>query len=183
MTCLLLFWEFFKIGFFAVGGGAATIPFLAELVGKYDWFTSDQLVDFIAISESTPGPIGVNMATFAGYRAAGPLGGIVATAGLVLPSIIIVTIIAKFLASFSENKTVRAVFYGIRPAVAALIASAFLGIAKIVFLNPNESLGFNIALVVLFAAFFALMQIKKLKNLHPVVWIAAAAAVGIIAKL
>lgn len=187
MTYLILFWEFFKIGLFSIGGGAATIPFLAELPNRFDWFTTEELVNFIAISESTPGPIGVNMATYAGYNAGGILGGIVATVGLVFPSVIIITIVAKFLASFSENKTVKAVFYGIRPAVAALIASAFLGIAEIVFFGVSdmfrEPITVNIPLLILFAAAFGLMNINKLKKLHPAVWIAGAAAIGIIAKL
>lgn len=187
MTYLLLFWEFFKIGLFSIGGGAATIPFLAELPNRYNWFTTAELVNFIAISESTPGPIGVNMATYAGYNAAGLLGGVIATAGLVFPSVIIITIVARFMAAFSENKTVKAVFYGIRPAVTALIASAFFGIAEVVFFGENdmfkEAIIVNIPLLILFAVAFALMNIKKLKTLHPAVWIVAAAAIGIIAKL
>ncbi len=184
MIYFTLFCEFFKIGLFALGGGMVTIPFLAELPSRYDWFTSAQLVDFIAISESTPGPIGVNMATYAGYHAAGVLGGIVATLSLVLPSLIIVLLVAKFLASFSENKIVRGVFYGIRPAVTALIASALLGILKVVLLVENGG-GFSVNLshLLLFLAAFGLMQLKPLKKLHPAIWILGAAAVGIAAKL
>ena len=92
---LLIFWEFFKIGLFAVGGGPATIPYLIELTNKYDWFTLEELTNMIAVSESTPGPIGLNMATYVGYQTLGIWGGIISTFGLVLPSLVIICIIAE----------------------------------------------------------------------------------------
>lgn len=127
---LRLFWEFFKTGLFAVGGGLATIPFLYEMMEKFHWFTPDQLMDMIAVSEATPGPMGVNMATYVGYEAAGHtiLGAITTTVGLVLPSMIVICIVAKFLKKFKEARIVQDVFYGLRPAVCALIASAGLGV-------------------------------------------------------
>ena len=124
MIYFQLFYEFFKIGLFALGGGLATLPFLYNLAAKYPWFDASMLPNMIAVSESTPGPIGVNMATYAGYSAAGISGGIVATLGLVTPSIIIIMIIAGFLNKFQENLYVKSAFYGLRPAVTALIAIA-----------------------------------------------------------
>ena len=118
---LLAFYEFFKTGLFALGGGLATIPFLTEMMNKYHWFTADMLTDMIAVSESTPGAIGINMATYTGYHINGVLGGIVATLGLVAPSIIVICIVAQFLKKFKDSELVKSVFYGIRPAVTALI--------------------------------------------------------------
>ncbi len=189
MTFLLLFYEFLKIGLFAIGGGTATIPFLYELAeSDYGWFTPTQLTDMIAISESTPGPVGINMATFAGYNAGfsvmgfggGVLGGIVATIGLICPSILVILIIARFLQSFSENKIVKNTFYGIRPCVAALVAFAVFGLFKITLFPAGQ---LNIAVLIIIVVAFALMFIKKLKNLHPLFWILAGAAVGIMLKL
>ena len=117
MIYLLLFTEFFKIGLFAIGGGLVTVPFLFDLVDKYGWFTAKELADMIAISESTPGPLGVNMATFAGYNAGGIFGGLVATLGLVMPSVIIIILIAKLMAKYQCNTRVQTVLSGIRPAV------------------------------------------------------------------
>ena len=104
LELVLLFIEFFKTGLFAIGGGLATLPFLYDLSDKYDWFDRGMLANMIAISESTPGPIGVNMSTYAGFNAEGVVGGIVATVALVMPSLIIIIIVAKFLGKFNDNK-------------------------------------------------------------------------------
>ena len=184
MIYLYLFLEFFKIGLFAIGGGPATIPFLSELVGRYDWYTAAELADFVAISEGTPGPIGVNMATYAGYKAAGVLGGLVATAGLVLPGVIIITLIARFLRNFSKNRIVRGTFYAVRPAVTALVLSAIIGIFTIsLFTGADGSFKANIPLIIICVAAFALMQLKPFKKLHPGVWLISAAVIGMIFKL
>src|SRR5699024_7204340 len=119
-----LFYECFKTGLFAVGGGLATLPFLYDISDRTGWFTYEQLADMIAISESTPGAIGINMTTYVGHITAGFLGGIVATIGLVTPSIIIILIIGRFLTRFRDNPYVDSVFYGLRPASTALIAAA-----------------------------------------------------------
>ena len=110
MTCLLLFYEFFKTGLFAVGGGLATLPFLYDP----EWFTMSQLADMLAVSESTPGPLGVNMATYVGYLTAGIPGAVAATMGLVAPSVIVILIVAAFLKRFRESRLVNNVFYGLR---------------------------------------------------------------------
>ena len=135
MIYLRLFWEFFKTGLFAVGGGMATIPFLYDISDKTGWFTHTQLADMIAVGESTPGPIGVNMATYVGFTTAGIPGGIIATLGIVTPSVIIILIIARMLKQFRQNRYVDAAFYGLRPCSVALIAAAGVLVLKVSLLN------------------------------------------------
>ena len=184
MVFLQLFIEFFQIGLFAVGGGPATIPFLMDLADKYDWYTRADVANMLAVSESTPGPIGVNMATYAGYNAAGFLGGIVATCSLVLPSLIVIVIVARMLQSFSENKYVKSAFWTIRPAVTGLIATAVVGLIQTsIFTASDGSFQFPAVPVIMCLAFFGCMQIKKLQKLHPIVWLAAGAALGLLLKL
>ena len=121
MIFLRLFIEFFKTGLFAVGGGMATLPFLSDMGVRTGWFTSAQLADMVAVSESTPGPIGVNMATYVGFETGGIPGAVIATLGLVAPSIIVILIIAQFLKAFRNSKYVDRAFYGVRPASTAAI--------------------------------------------------------------
>ena len=184
MIYLQLAFEFFKIGLFSVGGGMATLPFLMDLTTKYDWYTASELANMVAISESTPGPVGINKATYAGYQAAGVAGSLAATLSLVAPALIIMIIIAKFLENFSENKTVKAAFYGIRPAVAALIGYAVWELLKIALITvENGSKEINYLNVVICLGTLCLLQIKKLGKLHPLVWIVAGAIVGIVFKM
>ena len=129
MLYLQLFWEFFKTGLFAVGGGLATLPFLQDMADRTGWFTHAQLADMLAVSESTPGPIGVNMATYVGFTTGGVGGALVATLGLVAPSVIVILIVAAFLKAFRDSKWVNAAFYGLRPASTALVAAAGVTIA------------------------------------------------------
>ena len=182
-----LFYEFFKIGLFAVGGGLATLPFLTDLANKYDWFDVNLLSDMIAISESTPGPIGVNMATYAGIQGAGILGGIVATLSLVLPSIIVIMIIAGFLKKFRSSYYVEAVFKGLRPAVTGLIAYAGLGVMKTCLIDWSAYLtSGNWMDLIRYqeVIFFALLLFATNKwKLHPIVYIIASAVVGIVLKM
>lgn len=178
---LVLFWEFFKTGLFAVGGGMATLPFLYNMADRYDWITKESITDMIAVSESTPGPIGVNMATYAGFNACGVLGGIAATFGLVLPSLIIILIIAKFFEKFDDNFYVNSAFYGIRPAATALILLAAINVFTLcVFGSDTGGLSVNWLMLALISVFTAL--IYKIK-LHPIVYIAIAAVLGIVLKL
>ena len=135
MIYLQLFYEFFKTGLFAVGGGLATLPFLQNISDKTGWFTREQLADMVAISESTPGPIGVNMATYAGFTSAGVLGSIVATLGLIMPALVIIVIVAGFLKKFQDNKYVQNAFYGLRPASIAMISAAGINVAKVALVN------------------------------------------------
>ncbi len=188
MILLRLFWEFFKTGLFAVGGGMATLPFLYDMSARTGWFTQARLADMIAVSESTPGPIGVNMATYVGFETAGIPGAVVATLGLICPSIIIILLIARVLKQFRESKTVDAIFYGLRPCSIALIAAAGLLVARVTFLNQDAlAAGFNPAEMLrwkelLLAAVLLVLTrfVKPLKKLHPVVFIALSAAVGIL---
>lgn len=184
MIYLTLAYEFFKVGLFSIGGGMATLPFLMDLTTKYDWYTASDLANLVAISESTPGPVGINMATYAGYHAAGVPGALVATLSLTAPALIIIVVIAKFLDNFSENPTVKAVFYGIRPTVAALIGYAVWELLKIALITTaNGQVQINYVSVVICLGTFALLQIKKLGKLHPLFWIIFGAVIGIILKM
>ena len=177
---LQLFWEFCKTGLFSVGGGLATLPFLYDISARTGWFTQAQLADMIAVSESTPGPIGVNMATYVGFTTAGIPGAIVATLGLVFPEIVVILIIATVLEKFRQNKYVDAAFYGLRPCSVALIAAAGFLVAKIALISDST---LNIKAAILFAVILVLTRwVPKVKNWHPVIFIAVSAVVGIIFK-
>lgn len=177
----MLMFEYFKTGLFAIGGGPATIPFLMDMAEKYPWFSMQELSDMIAVSESTPGPLGVNMATFAGFRTAGIAGGILATLALVLPSIIVITLIAKFLEGFQENRIVKAVFAGIRPAVTALIAAAVLNLIRVsLFAEEAGQLVLRYKSAILCIVVLVLLQWKRLKKMHPAMWFLIAAVAGIL---
>jgi len=184
MILLQLFWEFFKTGLFAVGGGLATFPFLQAMSEKTGWFTTAQLADMIAVSESTPGPMGVNAATYVGHTVAGVPGAVVATLGLITPSIIIILIIAAFLSAFRESKYVQRVFYGLRPASSGLIAASGLSVAAMAFSRSNvgEFLerihipGILLAVILLYLT----RCCKKTKGLHPIIFILVSAIVGIV---
>lgn len=182
MILLRLYLEFFKTGLFAVGGGLATIPFLQDLGAKTGWFTDADLTTMIAVSESTPGPIGVNMATYVGFKCAGLPGAVVTTLGLVTPSIAIIIIVASFLQKFRQSRSVNAVFSGLRPASTALIAVAGLNVALSVFLEVGGTIHHQILVhwpsVILAVGVFLAMRLKMLKNLHPITFIAIAAVVG-----
>ena len=188
MIYLRLFWEFFKTGLFAVGGGLATLPFLDRMVDTTGWFTHSQLADMIAVSESTPGPIGVNMATYVGYLTAGIPGAVVATLGLAAPSVIIILLIARALKAFRDNKYVDAAFYGLRPCSIGLIAAAGLLVVKIALFHFDAyklsgALGdlFNWKAIVLAVLLVVLTRfVKPLKKLHPIVFILGSALVGVL---
>lgn len=186
MIYLILFFEFFKTGLFAIGGGLATLPFLQNMIEKYGWITEAELLNMIAISESTPGAIGINTATFVGNKTGGTLGGILASLGLITPSIIIILVIAYFFQKFNEKPEVQATFAGVRPAVTGLMASVALSVAQVALFNMDlyrESKNiFNIIelkSLVLFSIIFVLM--RKVKT-HPVVYIFIAGIIGIVLK-
>ena len=192
---LQLIFEFFKTGLFAVGGGLATLPFLYDIASKYEWLDVSVMPDMIAVSESTPGPIGVNMATYCGYNAGfevggifgGLLGGIAATLALILPSFIISILVSKILQKFKSSTIVENSFKGLRPAVCGLIAAAALNVFtaacvnSVVFdLGANILKAFDIKALILFAVLFVIN--KKIK-VHPIFIIIPAAVVGIIFKM
>ena len=183
MLLLRLFWEFFKTGLFSVGGGLATLPFLSKMADTTGWFTHAQLADMVAVSESTPGPIGVNMATYVGFTTAGIIGSVVATLGLVTPSIIVILLIASFLRKFRESRYVSAAFNALRPASTGLIAASGLSLVVITFYSQGAATllsGINWKGVLLAIVLVVLTRlVKKTQKLHPIVWILASAAVGI----
>ena len=204
MLFLRLFYEFFKTGLFAVGGGMATIPFLYNMADSTGWFTRIDVDNMIAVGESTPGPIGVNMATYVGYITGmnegglpfALLGAVVATLGLLTPSIIVILIIASFLKSFRDNRYVESAFYGLRPASTGLIAAAGLSVA-VTNLFYTESEAFNAVITkwsdifdpavvnwkgwALAAVLWVLTnKVKQTKKLHPIIFILGSAVVGIV---
>ncbi len=189
MSVLLrLYAEFFKAGLFAVGGGLATLPFLYDISDKTGWFTHADLADMIAISESTPGPIGVNMATYVGFTTAGLPGAVTATVGLITPSVIIILLVAQVLKKFKENKYVQDAFYGLRPASVGLISAAGFLVLKITLFNWDlfRETGAPLALFRLPAVVMAailLFLMRKYSKLHPVVFLAASAAVGVVLRM
>lgn len=192
MIYLQLFYEFFKTGLFAIGGGMATIPFLYEISDKTGWFTYNDLANMIAVSESTPGPIGVNMATYVGYLTGisqggivqGILGSVTATLGLVFPSLIVILIVAAILSSFKNNPYVNKAFYGLRPASTALIAAAGITVilSNLFYADRGLSLsainwkGWILAALL----WFLTNKYKKTKGLHPIAFIGFSAVVGIL---
>ena len=184
MIFLKLFYEFFKVGLFAVGGGMATFPFLTDLADKTGWYTQQQLVDMIAIAESTPGPIGVNTATYVGFTTAGVSGAVIASLGLIMPSFLVILIIARVLAKFRDSKLVNDIFSGLRPASAGLIAAAGFSVVMVSLVDLQADGLMNMIRWkgVLLAAVLLLLtrKVKQTKNLHPVVFIALSAAAGIL---
>ena len=188
MIYLQLFFEFFKTGLFAIGGGLATLPFLYDLSDKTGWFTHAQLADMIAISESTPGPIGVNMATYVGFETAGIFGSAIATVGLIAPSVIIIFIVAAILDRFRTNRFVDRALYGLRPASTGMIANAGFTVFLLALCNTAlyAETGllrdlFNWKGLLLGIAIWVLTNlVKPTKKLHPLVFIAFSAVIGIV---
>lgn len=181
-----LFLEFFKTGLFSVGGGLATLPFLYEISDRTGWFTHADIADMVAISESTPGAIGINMSTYAGYQISGILGGITATVALALPSFIVILIVAGFLDKFKGNRYVEAAFYGLRPASIAMISAAGVNVVKIALIDiPAFSESYDVTrlflwngIILALIIFFARRRFK----LHPIFFIAISAVCGIVFK-
>lgn len=190
-----LFWEFFKTGLFAIGGGMATVPFLQDISAKTGWFTSADLANMIAVSESTPGPMGVNMATYVGYTVGsqqlggtgmGVVGAVVATLGLISPSIVVILIVAYFLKRFRDSRLVDSVLYGLRPASVALISAAGVEIVLFAVLRvesiwriADASLSWK-AVVLALAVFAGTNLIPGLKKIHPIWFVAASAVAGVL---
>lgn len=190
MELLVLFCEFFKIGLFAVGGGLATLPFLYDLASRYPWMSVEQIPDMVAISESTPGPLGINMATYTGFQCAGVLGSIVATVGLVTPSIIIIIMVSKFLERFRKSALVENTFYGLRPAVVGLVGAAGFTVIAMALFSPDVAAQyhgieaflhlFRIKECILFLILFFVMKKKKI---HPVIFVLGSAVIGIVLQM
>ena len=195
-TYLRLCWEFFKTGLFAVGGGMATLPFLANIGETTGWYTQTELMNMLAVSESTPGPIGINMATYVGFTVGGIPGAILATLSEVAPSIIVILVIAAMLKKFRDNKYVNNAFYGLRPASTGLIGAACVSVVLEVLtcirmssvdgslLNSVQMTGgslFNLQGLALAAVLLVLTNwVKPVKNWHPIAFIALSAVVGVV---
>lgn len=183
MLLFRLFIEFFKIGLFAVGGGLATLPFLYRLADTSGWLSRAQIADMIAVSESTPGAIGVNLATYTGFVHSGIPGAVIATLGLVSPSVIVIIIIARILDAFKQNSAVRSAFSGFRPASTGLIAAACFSILTLSLYNSSAPVWYRALrlpeTLLFLAIFWALRKFKR----HPLFYIAAAGAAGIVLGL
>ena len=179
---LLMIIEFFKTGLFAVGGGLATIPLFTEISNKYGWYSLSDLSTMIAVSESTPGPMGVNMSTYVGFSQYGILGGVAMTLALVAPSIIVICIIANFLEKFKEAKIVQDIFSGLKPAVVAFIAAATIDILVTTLFGGYEQLKafsvFNWKQLICLILFLGISKYKP--KVHPIWFIVASAAIGIV---
>lgn len=200
---LLMCWEFFTTGLFSVGGGLATLPFLTQMSKDYpDWFSLSELADMVAVAESTPGPIGVNMSTYVGYKVFGLFGGFTSTLFLVLPSFLVILFVSSVWEKYKEAESVKKIFSALRAAAIGLIISAGAGVfvsavfpefttagltleALADFPNTAENFKFLIASLdikplILFAVVMVATQTKKLKDLHPIFFILVSAVVGII---
>ncbi len=185
MIYIELFINFFKTGLFAIGGGLATLPFLYEMAENYPWFTAKTVTDMLAISESTPGPIGVNMATFAGFTAAGVGGALLSTVALVLPAFFITLALAAFMKKFRENSLVNDAFLALRPAVVALVLVAFFRVLSASVLHTDAFIKsgdftelWNVPALLLMVGIFAIQHFCK--KLHPIVLIGIGAVCGIV---
>ena len=194
---LRLYYEFFKTGLFAIGGGMATLPFLHDIGQTTGWYTQAQLMNMLAVSESTPGPIGINMATYVGYTVGGIPGAIIATIGEVTPSIIVILIVAMMLKKFRDSKYVNDAFYGLRPASTGLIGAACVSVilevlTGIEVVTPEAGILNSFALpggwgslvswrgLALAAVLLVLTNgVKKVKDWHPIVFIGISAVVGV----
>ena len=182
MELIELFLTFLKIGAFTFGGGYAMITMIQYETEQHGWLSQAELVDFVAVSESTPGPLAVNMATFVGIKTYGIIGAVIATLGIVLPSFAIILIIAKFFAHFRDNKAVEGIMAALKPAVVGMIGTAVLAIGRIVFF-PN-GMSFDCFVSVSFwvySCLFVIMVILAFKKIHPILIILLSAAVGIAA--
>lgn len=185
MIFLKLFWTFFKIGAFTFGGGLAMLRIAQEQVLKNGWLDADQIIDFVALSESTPGPFAINMATYVGASQGGILGAACATLGVVLPSFMVILLVARFYQQFKNSHTVKGLMTGLKPTAIGLIASAVISMAITVFI-PNglhitifKSPEFYISAVIF--ALCTFLVFNKRKKIQPVLIICIAAVLGIIA--
>ena len=172
MIFLELLWVFFLIGAFTFGGGYAMIAMIQQQVVSRGWMTTEQVIDFVAIAESTPGPIAVNMATFVGTQMGGFWGAVCATLGVVLPSFVVILIVARCYRAFRQSKWVQGIMSGLKPAVVGMIGTAVLSIGKTVFVQPG---------VWVSAGIFAVMAVLAFKKVHPIIIICISAAAGILA--
>ena len=171
-----LFWSFFKTGLFTFGGGYAMLPLIQSEVLGHGWLSAEEIVNFIAVSESTPGPFAVNIATYVGRVTAGIAGAFCATLGVVLPSFLVILIVARFYMRFRKSCLVEGAMSGLRPTVIGLIAAALLSLGRGVF-APTEGAGW--LPVAVSGAVFLVMAVLAFRKKHPILIIALSAAIGI----
>lgn len=183
MILLRLYWEFFVVGCFSMGGGMATVPFLFDLADRTGWFTTADLASMIAISESTPGPIGINMATYVGYASAGVPGGVIAPLGLVTPAVIIILLVSRLLNTLWKNSRVQDLFHVLRPASVGLIAAAAFSVCAVSLFTWDGGLTLHWPSIVLFGLLLTAMNLPKLNKIPSVVFIAIAAVVGMVFQM
>lgn len=187
MTYLRLFWEFFKTGLFAVGGGLATLPFLSRMGDAYGWFSQAELANMLAVSESTPGPIGVNMATYVGNTVGGIPGGVMTTVSLVLPSYLVVLAVSKVMNRFRDNCYVQGAMKTLRPASVGMVSAAVIGVLQSVLLDMDavKALQWNQMVTVPGLLLFLVLLgfYYKFQKLHPIVILAVGAIAGIVFQL
>lgn len=189
MIILRLFIIFFKIGLFTFGGGYAMIPMIQEKISRYGWMTAAEFADILAIAEMTPGPIAVNAATFVGYKAGGLVGGLFATIGVILPSLILGIIVAKFFFRFAGHPVLEGVFYGIRPVVVALVVMALISVSQTSIFKCSidgswvaEMLKSPLTYIdipsvfIMLSSLFAMLKLK----IHPIIALLSSAAAGIV---
>ena len=180
MIYLELFYVFFCIGAFTFGGGYAMLPLMQEQVLARGWANTEELIHFIAVSESTPGPFAVNMATYIGAEMGGVFGSVCATLGVVLPSFVVILIVAKCYDAFRQSRIVKGCMSGLKPAVVGLIGNAFLNVFLTVFFPAGLSLAvFTGISFYVYAAIFAGMLVLSFKKVHPIVIICLSAAIGV----
>ena len=183
MILLRLYWEFFVVGCFSMGGGMAAVPFLFDLADRTGWFTTADLASMIAISEATPGPIGINMATYVGYASAGVPGGVIAPLGLVTPAVIIILLVSRLLNTLWKNPKVQDLFHVLRPASVGLIAAAAFSVCAVSLFTWDGALTLHWPSIVLFGLLLAAMNLPKLNKIPSVVFIAIAAVVGMVFQM
>ena len=184
MIYLELFYTFFTIGLFTFGGGYAMLPMIQQKVIEHNWLTMEELVDFVAISESTPGPFAINIATYVGTETGGVLGALCATFGVVLPSFIVILIVAKCYIRFKNSKLVSGAMFALRATVVGLMAGAVFGMLPTVFLSTG--IAWTSLLTAEFlcsAVIFLTMLVLALKKVSPIILILCSAAAGIISGL
>lgn len=181
MILLELFWTFFKIGALTFGGGYAMLPLMQEQVLSRAWATEEQLIHFIAVSESTPGPFAVNMATYIGAEMGGVFGSACATLGVVLPSFLVILIVAKCYDKFRQSRVVKGCMSGLKPAVVGLIGNAFLNVMITIFFPGGMALAvFTQARTYIYLGIFAVMLVLAFKKVHPIIIICLSAVIGIV---
>ena len=183
MIFLRLYWEFLLVGLFSMGGGMATVPFLFDLSARTGWFTTADLTTMIAISEATPGPIGVNMATYVGYVSAGVPGSIIAPLGLVTPAGIIKLLVSKILSTLWQNPTIKGLFHSLRPASVGLIGAAAFSVCAVSLFRVEEGITFHWPSILLFGLMLVAMNLPKIKKLPSVFFIAVAAVAGVVFQM